>query len=427
VCNFEMLKTLTRARGVLVVVALALLAGCDVYAPSWSTIHADGRNSDYSPVEGARALEPAWSREFEGLINVGATIDPSGRAYLTTSGGPCHLHVLDVATGDTIWCSSEVNYTAVISSPLIDRDGRIYLADDTAMHAFERDGTLLWETSIVGAPLSAQLTPNGRLVFITNIGTIYVLHREDGSHVLPPYELIPGATYEPLTGALLSCAQGTADCPSANTPSIDLATGRVTFTFWAPGAPQASVRAVQISEDPVPSITPLWSNDTLPGGSASSPSLSADGTRVYVTDNVGSLHALDAATGETIWSTSIGYASGGSVSVTPDGRVMPAGGGTSPLLAVADRGDHGELLWSRPELVNRGIPTQVAGDISYATVQAPNWAADLVVVDATDGTELDRHRLPGTPIFTVGTTVANDGTVLVPTISGDLHAYRPQG
>lgn len=414
-----------RVRSVLLACAAVVLAGCNLYAPSWSSIHGDGGNRDYSPVVGARALDPAWTRAFEGLINVGATVDPNGRAYLTTSSGACHLHVLDLATGQTEWCSGAVNGTAVISSALIDRDGRIFLADDTAMHAFAPDGTLLWETPIVGAPLSAQFTPNGRVVFITNVGTIYVLHREDGSAVLPPYELIPGATYTPGTGALQACARGTAACPSANTPSIDLDTGRLTFTFWAPGATQAGVRAVQISETPVPRITPLWTNDSLPGGSASSPTLSDDGTRIYVTDNVGALHALDAATGTSAWSITIGYAAGGSVSLSPARTVMPAGGGTSPLLAVADRGDHGELLWSRPDLVNRGIPTQVAGGTSYATIQAPNGAADLVVVDTATGTELDRHRLPGTSYFTVGTTVAPDGTVLVPTITGDLHAYRP--
>lgn len=413
-------------RPVLVAVFALALAGCDVYAPTWSTIHGDGANSDYSPVAGSPALTHAWSREFEGFINVGATHDPHGRAYLTTSAGACRLHALDVATGATVWCSGEVNGTAVISSALIDASGRIFLADDTAMHAFDPDGTLVWEVPIVGAPLSAQFTPNGRLVFITNIGTIYVLRREDGSHVLPPHELIPGATYTPGSGQLQACAMGRETCPSANTPSIDLATGRLTFTFWAPGATAAGVRAVRITESPVPAIEPLWTNDSLPGGSASSPTLSADRTRVYVTDNVGALHALDAATGVVLWSTTIGYASGGSVSVTPEGLIMPAGGGTSPLLAVADRGSYGEVVWTRPSLVNRGIPTQAAGGYSYATVQAPNFAADLVVVDTAAGTELDRHRLPGTPIFTVGTTVASDGTVLVPTISGDLHAYRPE-
>ena len=285
-----------RVAALVAVAVLVLLTGCDVYAPSWSTIHADGRNSDYSPVHGATDLTLAWQRSFGGNLTVGATVGPDGRVYLTGSTPGCQLQVLDGATGETIWCSGEVNYFAVISSPLIDRDGRIFVADNEAMHAFDHDGTLLWETPIEGAPLSAQFTQNGRVIFITHIGRIYVLHRETGAPVLPVHELTPGATYDPSIG-FLACARGTADCPSANTLGIDIDTGVFVFTYWAPGEPQAAVRAMRITEDPVPSLTPLWTNDTLPGGSASSPTISADGERVYVNDNVGSVHALDMTTG----------------------------------------------------------------------------------------------------------------------------------
>jgi outer membrane protein assembly factor BamB len=123
---------------------------------------------------------------------------------------------------------------------------------------------------------------------------------------------------------------------------------------------------MQITEDPVPSISPLWTNDALPGGSASSPDLSADGSRVYVNDNVDSVHALDTATGEEIWRFQIGFASGGSPSLSPDG------------------------------------------------------------IDTATGTELDREPLPGTTVFTVGTTVGPDGTACVPTFLGQLFGFHPE-
>lgn len=413
----------------LVGLALAVLGGllltsCNLYASGWSTIHGDGANSDYSSVQGATDLTLAWQHSFDGVITVGATIDPGGRVYVTEDSAGCHLHVLDGATGQEVWCTDEVDRFAVISSAVIDRDGRLFLADGEAMHAFDRDGNLLWETPIEGVPLSAQLTQNGRVIFITNIGRIYVLRRENGALVLPPVELIPGKTWDPAEG-VLSCARGTADCPSANTLGFDLLTGRIIFTFWAPGAPQAGVRAMQVTEDPVPAIVPLWTNESLPGGSASSPTLSPDGSRVYVNDNVDSMHALDAGTGEEIWSFPIGFASGGSPSLSPAGILMPAGGGTSPLLALSDEGDHAELAWSVPSLLNRGIPTQAARGLSYATVSAGSLTNDLVVVDTATGTELDREHLPGTTIFTVGTTIGPDATVYVPTITGELFAFRP--
>lgn len=49
---------------------------------------------------------------------------------------------------------------------------------------------------------------------------------------------------------------------------------------------------------------------------------------------------------------------------------------------------------------------------------------ELVVLDARDGTILDRELLPGQDVFTVGTSVGADGTVFVASIVGGLHAYR---
>jgi outer membrane protein assembly factor BamB len=403
------------------------------YAEGWSAVHADAANSDRSPVAGADDLSQAWHRDFEGsvhigplewTINLGPTVGPDGRVHLTSTVEGCHLQVLDGATGETIWCSTEVDRYAVSSSTLLDRDGRLFVADGEAMHAFDADGNVLWEVPLVGVPLSAQFTPEGRLVFITHVGNLHVLDRATGEPMLPTVELIPGATWDPAAG-MMACATGTADCPAANTLAVDLDSGRLFFTFWAPGEAQAGVRAMQYTEDPEPTLTELWTSDALPGGSGSSPDIAADGSRIYVNDNAGNVHALDATTGATIWSFPIGYASGGSPATSPDGLILPAGGGASPLLAVQDAGDHAELAWRRDDLLNRGIPTLAAGDRSYATVDRGQRRNDLVVIDTTTGEELDREPLPGTSVFSVGTTIGPDGTVYVPTIVGGLTAFRP--
>lgn len=394
------------------------------YQPGWSTAHADSANSDYADVRGAENLTLAWSREFPGgMINLGATADGRGRVYVTTSAPGCRLYALDRATGETVWCAQDLDRMAVSSSPLLDREGRIFLADGAAMRAYDHAGKLLWKTAIVGAPLSAQFTPAGNLLFITHIGRIYVLRRDDGQAVLAPLELIPGASFDPAKGAM-ACMRGLPECPSANTPAID-AQGNIYFTFWTPGAPSAGIRAMRLKEGARPSLTPLWTNDSLPGGSASSPDLSRDGKRLYLTDNSGGLQALDAVTGKTIWRFDLGHESGGSVSSSPHGLIMPAGGGGGGLLAVQDRGDKAELLWRRQDQLNRGLPPQTANGLAYATVSSGTGVNDLVVVDATTGVEQDRERLPGRTLFTVGTTIDQDGTVYVPTIRGQLFAYRP--
>lgn len=410
-----------------VLLASALIGSCaatpPAYGPGWSAVHADAANSDFSPVSVGDDLALAWSRDFPGAINLGATAGPDGRLYVTTGGADCRLHVLDPHSGKTLWCDRELDAYAIASSPLIDRQGRAFLADGTAMRAYAPDGKLLWKTPIVGFPLSAQFTPKGRLVFITHIGRIYVLRRDTGEPVMTPVELTPGAGFDPSKGGR-ACMRGLPECPSANTPAIDLSTGRLFFTYWTPGAASAGIRAMRIEEGAVTTITPLWVNESLPGGSASSPDISADGSRIYLTDNAGGLHALDAATGRDIWSFQIGFESGGSPSTSPDGIIMPSGGGRGGLLALKDQGASAELLWRNDALVNRGVPTQAAGGRAYAAVDAGGRANDLLVIDTRTGAILDRERLPGTTVFTVGTTVGQDGTVYVPTIRGQLFAFR---
>lgn len=425
-------------RSLRLVVAGLLLAGCKTsepggsevldhaYGPGWSAVHADSRNSDYSPIQGPRKVSFAWQRKFGGTINLGPTIGKQGHVYLTTNAGDCHLYALDPQTGKTIWCSNEVNKFAVASSALLDKQGRLYMADNEAMHAFGPSGNLLWETKIRGFPLSAQFTHTGRVIFITHIGIIYVLDRESGALVLDPQPLSAGVPSDPDFDPR-DCMRGTADCPCANTLAVDQQTGRFFFTYWAPGAPQAGLRAMVYSEKNSPSLKPLWENTTLPGGSASSPDISADGSRIYVNDNEGGLHAIEAASGRNIWEFSIGYEPGGSQSTSPEGLIMPAGGDSAPLMCIRDVGNEARLVWQNDSLNHLGLPMQTGGNLAYATVAGPSGrtSKDLVVVDTHTGKVLDRLHFPGKTLFTVGTTIGGDGNVYVPGFDGTLFAFRP--
>ena len=66
--------------------------------------NADGANSDYTPLPGPADVPEIWARSLEGsitigdlewTINLGPTIDPSGRVFLTSTEPGCHLRALD--------------------------------------------------------------------------------------------------------------------------------------------------------------------------------------------------------------------------------------------------------------------------------------------------------------------------------------------
>lgn len=407
---------------------LVILGGCVPGKRNWYSVHADSRNSDYSGVRGSKKIALAWERDFDGTINLGATTDAFGNVYVTTSGEGCHLYALDHQTGKTIWCSEAIGKLAVASGALVDPQGNIYVADDKNMFAFDNAGKLIWKTPIIGFPLSAQFTPSGRLIFITHIGVIYVMDRETGINVMVPYELTRGNSSRASQFDPLACMRGTEDCPCANTPALDPKTGHFYFTYWEPDAKQADLMAMRYSETPSPHVWRLWRNNSLPGGSASSPDISFDGKRIYVNDNHNGLHAIDAKSGKNIWRLDIGYATGGSPSTAPDGTIIPAGGPRAPLICIKDAGEVPYVQWRMDTVFNRGIPTQARGGLIYATLNARNRGKlfnYLVVLEAASGRLIDQDELPGVTLFTVGTTVGPEGNVYVPSFNGKLFAFKP--
>ena len=420
---------------ILSIVAAAILLGCTAlkdnkfaYGGGWSAVHADSRNSDYSQVKGGSKVSLLWQRKFAGTINLGPTSDSKGRVYVTTSAPGCHLFALDSRNGKELWCTDKLNKFAVASSALIDNKDRLFIADDSAMHAFDDSGNLLWKRTIKGFPLSAQFTHTGKLMFITHVGNVYVLERETGVPLIDGQQLsahpLPESEFDPI-----ACMKGTEDCPCANTLAYDTGSGRFFFTYWQPGTSSASLWAMKYAEqNGKSSITKLWENNDLPGGSATSPDISADGKKVYINDNAGHLYALWSATGQVVWQYDLGYNPGGSQSTSPGGYIMPSGANGAGLMSLKDEGDSARLLWHADSLINKGIPTQTAGHLAYATVTSAKGRLynDLLVIDVRNGKVLDRKPLPGKTFFTVGTTIGPEGNVYVPTFNGYLYAFKSE-
>lgn len=396
----------------------------NIYGAGWSATHGDAGNTDFSKTAIPKQVELSWFRKFDGTINLGASFGDDGTVYITTSGEGCHLYALDEATGKTKWCNDDLNEFAVASGVLIDRNQRLFIADNRRMYALDKKGNTIWKVDIDGFPFSAHFTQTGRLIFITHVGTIYVLDRKTGKTVLPPTRLSNSSetpAFDPR-----ACMRGTKDCPCANTPAFDPVSGTLYLTFWYPDADAAALVAMRYTEAPEPLLETIWRNYDLPGGSASSPDLSADGRTVYVNDNVKSIHAIDTRTGTRRWSFDIGYAPGGSQSTSPAGYIIPGGGDGAKLMCVRDDGTNASLVWKSDTVENRGIVAQAANDLIIATRKLGTRAYELVIADVRDGHIYDNDVLPGRPLFSVGTTVGRDGLIAVPTFNGYLYMFRKE-
>ena len=83
---------------------------------------------------------------------------------------------------------------------------------------------------------------------------------------------------------------------------------------------------------------------TFQGGTGSTPALSADGSRVYESDNLGNVIALDSELNE-VWRVDVGEPLVGSISVSPDNNELYAVT-RSDVLKLVDNGDSGAMEWT---------------------------------------------------------------------------------
>ncbi|KAA0024380.1 outer membrane protein assembly factor BamB family protein [Antrihabitans cavernicola] len=428
---------------VLLAVSTLVLAACGagdsdsdiLSAGGWPGMHSDGHNSDTSTVTGSRDLSMAWSRPIGSPVATYATIAASGQLFVTTkSNGGCNLFSFQMDNGRKRFCAV-LGPGAAASTPIVDGATNIYVGDDGGMNSFNEHGQLRWRTQLVGTPISAQFTGDGNVLSVSQLGEVDVFSRQTGDRIVPPFSLMPPPDYladpnlpvAPDGQGLNECFAGTAGCPVANTPAIDPATGKFFITVWRTGAATASLVGLTYTRGDNPTITQNWSSDILPGGSASSPSLSHDGKTVYVTDNQGHLLAVDAASGKTKWSYDLGFTPLGSSSVSADGLIIPSGGKDAHLIALRDTGDKAEVAWERMDLVQLGVPAQAAGSTGYTVVRSgagDNPDLAMLTFDTTSGATVDQDVLPDAKGFTVGTSIGPKGEVVTPTLIGELFVLK---
>lgn len=401
---------------------------------NWPLVHFDAYNTDGAPYPGPDDMAFGFHRFHRETINAEPTVGPNGTLFLSVGGfewdKECHLYALDAKTGAPKWCSRELNGQVIISSITHDVEGNIYIGDDVSMFSFTEDGRLRWELPVEGFPVSAQFTPDeGHLMFITHIGRIYVVDRETGRLVLPVYETVPGAQDTAQFDSEKCFVGWPEECISANTPAMR-ADGTFYFTISYPGENDFNMKAMRYYPEPNPRIEPLWESRNLEGGSASSPAISADGSRLYVADLVNGFHALDADTGDIIWSYDLGYTPLGSPSVSVTGVIVPGGGqggsfGQEPdddtvpshTVGLCDLGDEPGLLFDLP-VRNVGVPVQ-AGNRLYVVEMG------LVVIDTDRGEVIDRVHQPTGP--TIGSTLSSDGWFYTCGWRSGLWGFKPNG
>lgn len=298
---------------------------CEVERPfpypspmSYVGVHAGPGNDDLVPCSLPGTWTQGWSALEGYAIAQPNTFSPDGRTTYVTTSQPtpdaCTIWALDSASGQLRWCLAVPG--TLFATLEVDREGNLYASSEGSLLSWDAAGNERWATSIPGDDPERNATgvhfdASGRLVTVTDAGLVLLVARETGSVLasldlpatygfVPPASLgldldfdamLPQAVRDDFArlfgesgiGAGLGKFAGGSGDFSDNTVGI-APDGTLYVVGGGPDEDHGALVQVRVSGSAdAPTLSPGWFVE-LVASSASSPSVSADGAWVKVSD-----------------------------------------------------------------------------------------------------------------------------------------------
>lgn len=370
----------------------------------WNAIHVGVANSDSVWGVAAPMFELDWVAEPSYFIGNGPLFDNQGNLYFSPQfyhGERVVLVSLDAKTGARRWAlpadeNIQTSSPAFILNDPENLDSQIlYIVGYDRIAALRPDGSKIWSRS-TGLKLTAKELLNtdnkkfhslnyhpatDSLITVTKTGALFAFDRKTG-HSIAPIGQLPGAPAISGKGTkipefildrvdpLMDAAFGKTDAGLSlfssavsyiyggggvvtNYFSIDPDSSRIYMAATAPDAEDGTIDgkselgaiyALNLVNNNHGLEFQVLARAVFQGGTGSTPALSADGHRLYVSDNEGHVIALNSELDE-IWRVDVGEPLVGSITVSPDNHELYAVT-ANDVIQLIDHGEYGNRAWT---------------------------------------------------------------------------------
>ncbi|MGB5364796.1 MAG: hypothetical protein WBN14_00915 [Polyangiales bacterium] len=370
---------------------------------AFHTMHTGPNNTDHVWVAVAPRLELDWVSETSFFVPEGPTYDNEGNLYFSPlfPQEDVSLVSLDAETGERNWAIEGNGSNAGSGAILIlndpDEPGNqiIYHMTYTEAMALRPDGTEIWRVDtglIVPDPVPGVRSTThsfgfnyhpqtDSLVGLTLDGVLLAFDRLTGEQIPSKGQVLgsPAVSEVPmLPQFVIDASNGLTDAVFGTTPSglsffsliieVIFGGGSVVTNFFAidPNTGLIVVAATAADEvdgtmDGLSEFGAIYSFELADegsgglafrmviaaefmGGTGSTPSISEDGSRIYVSDNVGNVIAFDTELAE-LWRVDVGDTVAASIAVSPDNAELYAVT-RNDIFKLTDLGDSARLDWA---------------------------------------------------------------------------------
>ncbi|WP_163930899.1 PQQ-binding-like beta-propeller repeat protein [Paraferrimonas sp. SM1919] len=422
---------------------------------AFRTMHGDLNNSDQLWIATAPEQELAWTAEAHLYVPEGPTMDDNGNIYFSPlfPSEDVSLIALDGDTGKRIWSLPTkgdirgAGAPLVLNTPEYPHKQTIYHATFHWAWAVAPDGTILWHKP-TGFNTDRDIAPHhwgvnyvaqfDALTLVTGDGQITLLNRANGEPLLDSPISLPG-TQGPKSAKglpkpfiidrgnqaaakvfgkppegdgfftfLLNVIFG-AGSEVANFYAVDSNTGRMFVAATAPDETDGKLDG--ISSNGAVYALDIINNDKLElvisarydfsGGTGSTPTVSNDGQRLYLSDDNGHVIVLDRDLNE-LWRKNVGEQIAASIAVSADNNELYAVTKHN-IFKLFDKGDKGEMAWtatldaySSHDNINSLTPTITANGIAVGIgAKRSIGNSDLMIANGFGLLDKDTGKLRG--------------------------------